>query len=184
MKCPACNNELSHIIEECSVPMRDGTKIELDICKGRCGGIWFDKHEFLKFDKPQENVSKALLEIKIDPNITINTSKKRNCPRCETVPMVQRFSCPKRKVEIDECYTCAGIWLDAGELLQIRNSHESDEEQTKHEEKLFEDIFGEDLKKLNKQREENKEKRRRFANMFKFICPSAYMSGKQDWGAF
>jgi len=40
--------------------MRDGNEIELDFCKGGCGGIWFDRHEFLKFDKPHENVSKIL----------------------------------------------------------------------------------------------------------------------------
>jgi hypothetical protein len=32
--------------------------------------------------------------------------------------------------------------------------------------------------------QEKAEKARKVANMFRFICPSYYIPGKQDWGAF
>ena len=42
--------------------------------------------------------------------------------------MMRRFFGTKRKVEIDECPGCAGIWLDAGELAALRTTYPTEAE--------------------------------------------------------
>ena len=37
---------------------------------------------------------------------------------------------------------------------------------------------------LRQQDKAKMEKTRRIADIFKYICPSYYLPGKQDWGAF
>jgi hypothetical protein len=38
---------------------------------------------------------------------------------------MRHFSSATRTVTVDECPTCAGVWLDQGELERIRSEHES-----------------------------------------------------------
>ena len=120
MNCPACGNTMSRVIPK-------GKKVELDVCNGGCGGIWFDGHEFKQFDEPHE-AAQVLMNIKTDPSVKVDASVKRDCPRCENVPMVKRFFSIKKDVRLDECYTCAGIFLDGGELEHIHSLFESEEE--------------------------------------------------------
>ena len=63
MKCPACDNTLTEI---------NISDILVDICKGGCGGIWFDNFELEKFDEKHEHAGEALLDIERDKNITID----------------------------------------------------------------------------------------------------------------
>lgn len=175
MECPACNNSLTEV---------NVSGVKVDICKGGCGGIWFDKFEFKKFDEPHEAAGAELLEIPLGENVVVNMDEKRACPCCDGVTMMRHFFSPKQKVEIDECANCAGVWLDTGELIQIRSLYNNEQEKTQAAEALFEDVFGEDLKELKAEREKDLEKARRTANMLKFICPSYYVKGNQDWGAF
>jgi len=37
--------------------------------------------------------------------------------------MMRRYFSPLKAVEIDECPSCAGIWLDNGELEKIHENH-------------------------------------------------------------
>lgn len=175
MKCPACANQLTEVT---------ASDVQVDVCDGGCGGIWFDNFEFKKFDEPHEQLGNELLEIKRAPNVAVDHSEKRNCPKCENITMIRHFFSVKKEVELDECANCGGIWLDTGELAKIRSLFNSEEERRHAAEELFDDMFGPELEKLAKEREKNVEGARRIANMFKFICPSYYLSGKQDWGAF
>ena len=54
MKCPVCSNLLE--------AMTAGD-VTVDVCKGGCGGIWFDNFELKKFDEPCESAGEALLDI-------------------------------------------------------------------------------------------------------------------------
>ena len=175
MKCPACGHSLSHV---------DVNGVEVDVCKGGCGGVWFDTYEFKKFDEPHEQAGVTLLEVEKDPNVSVDHSERRDCPRCENVTMMRHFFSVKKEVEIDECAGCGGVWLDTGELAHLRSLFSSEEEREAAAEEIFEDLFGPKLEALTKERKKNVEKARRIANMFKYICPSYYIPGKQDWGAF
>ena len=98
--------------------------------------------------------------------------------------MMRHFFSVKKEVTVDECPKCAGIWLDYGELGQIRSQFDSEEERNKAAESYFQEIFGNALDKMRKESKEKLEKARKIAHAFRFICPSYFISGKQNWGAF
>jgi Zn-finger nucleic acid-binding protein len=95
--------------------------ITVDVCQGGCGGIWFDAHELQHINEPFAFNTEALLSIQKMPGIALIQRGKRSCPRCKDVFLMRHFFSRKRKVEIDDCPGCGGIWLDAGELAQIRD---------------------------------------------------------------
>jgi len=175
MKCPACGRELT--------PMTAGD-ITVDVCDGGCGGIWFDNFEFEKVDDREESAGEALLDIKRDPNVQVDHEARRMCPKCDNIVMMRHFASIKRQVEVDECPACGGIWLDYGELAAIREQFTSQEEKQKATKEYFDEIVGQKLKKMAEEDAAKAEKARRLASMFRFICPSYYIPGKQDWGAF
>lgn len=175
MICPACDNPLTEI---------EAGSVKVDICKGGCGGIWFDNFELKKFDEPHEAEGEALLNIERNESIKVDHDKRRNCPRCTSVVMMRHFFSPLRAVEVDECPKCGGFWLDFGELSIIRTQYNTEEERGKAAEKYFEDLFGKELTNMASESTEKKQKANKIANMFRFLCPSYYIPGKQKGGAF
>jgi len=175
MKCPACGTRLTEMVVG---------DVVVDVCQGGCGGIWFDNWELKKFDEPHEHLGEQLLDIDIAPNIKVDYSKRRQCPKCAGVTMMRHFFSVKREVEVDECAACAGIWLDAGELKRIRSEFNTEEERRQAAQEYFEEIFGKELDRMRRESQEKLERARRIAHIFRFICPSYYIPGKQDWGAF
>src|SRR5437867_2473706 len=112
MKCPACFNSLSS-------PTIG--KLTVDVCRGGCGGIWFDAFEFQQVDEPQESAGAWLVDIERDPQLHVDTDRKRSCPKCDGVKLKRRYFSAKRRFEVDECPGCGGYWLDAGELEKVRD---------------------------------------------------------------
>jgi len=115
MKCPACNTSLAVIKLQ---------GVSLDVCRGGCGGIWFDNFELKKFEVPRPSTAE-LLNIPTNPAIQVDPAKKRNCPRCENVPMMRHYYSITRQVQVDHCPSCGGYWLDAGELAAIQGEYKS-----------------------------------------------------------
>lgn len=171
MKCPACGNMLQE------VTVGDVT---VDVCKGGCGGIWFDQFELKNFDEPHEFAGQALLDVERDEGITVDHTKRLKCPKCDDVVMMRHLFSVKKEVEVDECPGCGGFWLDAGELGRIRKLFNTEEERNKAADDYFSEIFDNQLATMKPETG----KTRSIANMFRFICPSYYIPGKQDWGAF
>lgn len=175
MECPACGNQLQQMT---------AGDVTVDVCKGGCGGIWFDNFELKKFDEPHESVGEQLLEIERGESVTIDRTKRLKCPKCDDVVMMRHFFSVKKQVEVDECPDCGGFWLDAGELRQIRSLFKTEQERHKAAEEYFEEVFGDKLAAMQAEDEAKLNKARKVANMFRFICPSYYIPGEQDWGAF
>lgn len=175
MQCPVCANQLQQ--------MTVGD-VTVDVCKGGCGGIWFDNLELKKFDEPCESAGEALLDVERNPNLTVDHEKRLNCPKCDDVVMMRHFFSVKKQVTVDECPSCGGFWLDAGELTHIRKLFNTEEEKHKAADEYFQEIFGDKLKAVQADDEAKLARVCRVANMFRFICPSYYIPGKQDWGAF
>ncbi len=117
MKCPACFNELTE--------MQVGS-LAVDVCQGGCGGIWFDAFELQRVDE-QKEPGEPLLHIRRDEQVVVDPRRKRECPRCAGIKLRRHFFSPRRKVEVDECPSCGGYWLDAGELAQIREEKSESE---------------------------------------------------------
>ncbi len=112
MKCPACFNPLSSTTIG---------KLTVDVCRGGCGGIWFDAFELHQVDEPQESTGAWLVHIERDPNLHVDAGRKRACPKCEDVKLKRRYFSARRRIEVDECPGCGGYWLDSGELEKIRD---------------------------------------------------------------
>ena len=175
MKCPACLN----VLQEMTVG-----NVTVDVCKGGCGGIWFDNFELKKFDEPHEAAGEPLLDIERDESIVVDHTERLKCPKCDDIVMMRHFFSVKKQVQVDECPGCAGFWLDAGELRKIRSLFNTEQEREQAAEQYFSEVFGDELNAMKAKSQAELNKSRKVANMFRFICPSNYIPGKQDWGAF
>lgn len=175
MNCPACKNQLSQMA---------AGGITVDVCKGGCGGIWFDNFELRKVDEPLESAGEILLDIDRNEKIKIDHTKRRRCPKCNGIIMMRHFFSVKKQVTVDECPGCGGYWLDVGELATIRKEFNTEGERRKAAEEYFSEIFDKQLAEMRGKSEEQAERARKIAWLFRFICPSYYLPGKQTWGAF
>jgi Zn-finger nucleic acid-binding protein len=175
MECPACDRQLKEM---------GAGDIVVDVCENGCGGIWFDNYELQKVDEKHESAGEALLDIPRDPNVKVDYTQKRHCPKCPDQPMIQHFMSIKREIEVDECPACGGLWLDCGELAQFRNQYENEAERKEAAGAYFDEVFSEDFAALKEEREQKLAAASKFARAFRFICPTYYIPGKQSWGAF
>ena len=176
MNCPACTRTLS------SISVGD---LRVDACAGGCGGLWFDQLELKKVDEPLESAGEALLDIPVDPLVAVDLDVRRICPKCDDgVVMMRHFTSVKRRVTMDECPQCAGVWLDVGELRMIRSEFPSDEAREAAAEAYFAELFDGPLSAERARSEAELAGARKFARALRFVCPSYYLEGKQDWGAF
>ncbi len=160
MKCPACGNVLQGMTV---------AEVSVDVCRGGCGGIWFDNHELRKFDEPQDMAGEALLDVERNPNIHVDLRKKRNCPKCRNIVMTRRFFSAKRQVQIDECPNCAGMWLDYGKLGEIRRSPASDQDREGATQGYLQDVLGPDF--AAEPGHGNLDTRHRVSRVFRFLAP-------------
>ena len=176
MNCPVCGNALT------AIPVGDMT---VQACQGGCGGIWFDRLELAKVDEGSQSAGESLLHIERNPSIQAdrNQRPRLRCPRCNII-MMRHFFSVKKQVLVDECPECGGTWLDAGELATIRSEFSTEEDRRKATEAYFDEVVGKQLTALHAGDVSNDERAHNIANMFRFICPSFYIPGKQKWGAF
>ncbi len=175
MKCPACGREL--------VEMTAGG-VTVDVCKGGCGGVWFDNFELKKVDNQSESAGEALLDVERAEGVAVDHEARKNCPKCDEQVMMRHFSGVNKEVEVDECPGCGGFWLDFGELAKIRSQFATEAEKDSATSAYFNEAFGEELDKMAAESQAMLDKATKFALMFRHICPSYYISGDQKWGAF
>lgn len=175
MRCPACGN----VMEEMAV-----ADIKVDVCRRGCGGVWFDRFEIQKVDEVHESAGEMLIDIERDESVEVDQSKRRKCPKCKNVVMMRHFFTVKREIEVDECPGCAGMWIDHGELEKMRDQFADEEARDEAAEKRFSEMFDEELMKMRAKSQEQLERSRKVARLFRLICPSYYIPGNQNWGAF
>ena len=174
MKCPVCGAEMKTV---------EVGGIRVDVCYD-CGAIWFDDDELSKFDEVTEPAGEILASIKPRKKVKVDPNAKRICPRCGDIVLMRHYFSVAQKVEIDECPKCGGILLDAGELAQIRSTFPTEEERRKATEQFIRRHFDPQLQKMAQESREKLSRARRFARALRFLCPSYYIKGDQDWGAF
>jgi len=116
MDCPACRTTLTPV---------NVSGLTIDVCQGGCAGIWFDQAELRSLDEPVDKAGEILVELAGKPQLTVDLTQRRRCPRCPDSVLMRHFYSAKRAVTVDECPTCAGTWLDGGELEQIRREYDS-----------------------------------------------------------
>jgi Zn-finger nucleic acid-binding protein len=146
MICPACGAQLIALSVEGLV---------VDVCRDGCGGLWFDNFELEKVDDWHERLGETLVALDINPQAIV-IRDRRPCPRCHGVVMMQHKFRPDKPVMVDECPSCGGMWLDGGELAEIRQPAPSREDRKKAASRFLERLFVEDLARLKTGRAERK----------------------------
>ena len=109
MKCPACKSPLRE---------KGAGGMTLDVCYGGCGGIWFDSSEL---ERVNARAAATLHTIWNVPVANVKLTEPRLCPRCPELVLERKWFSESKKVEIDQCTKCGGIWLDAGEFSRIHD---------------------------------------------------------------
>lgn len=129
MKCPRTGSPLKTI--------KVG-KIAVDVSE-ECGGVFFDNLELEQFDQAHEVRGEVLVEhLSQFEAVILAADHQLHCPKCENVVMIRRFY-PyskhhsaklqgSKRIEIDECPHCRGIWLDGGELRLLQESFAAERE--------------------------------------------------------
>ena len=105
MKCPKCDHTLV------ATKVRE---VEVDRCKS-CQGIWCDHRELGEL--LGQNKWRLHKLTGAAPQDQLNR-KRAKCPRDQT-DLIRVGSVHDRKIVLDSCPTCKGIWLDGGELDRL-----------------------------------------------------------------
>ena len=108
-----------------------GPAVTIDICP-KCEGVWLDTGELKKL------IHNKKLTDYLTKDIGTQSKSKLVCPRCGGL-MDLEFA---DDIEVDVCLTCNGVWLDAGELHELK-------------EKSKKGFKGDDLEKAVERWEEN-----------------------------
>jgi uncharacterized protein len=174
VECPVCSNTMTKMEAE---------GVTVDVCAGGYGGIWFDWFEPTRVDEADESAGEKFLEVDRDPDLKVDLSKRIRCPQDQEI-MMRHFHSVKRGALVDECPRCAGFRLETGELATIRTEFTTEEERKQAAQEYFAELFDLDLAVERAKTTEDLRKARRIAHTFRFICPSYYIPGEQDWGAF
>ena len=175
MKCPRTNANMREV---------EINKVKVDISEG-CGGVWFDNFEFEKFDEARETAGDKLIDLMASYSKGgVDLSKRINCPRCPDTVLMRHFESPLKKIQIDKCPSCGGIWLDAGELAHFRKLFPTEQDRKKAGDEFIEKNIMPMLQAEAQKSQSELGKAKRIAGMFRFICPSYYIPGKQKGAAF
>jgi Zn-finger nucleic acid-binding protein len=102
MKCPRCDKQ------ELAPRKVKGKDIALDICP-KCKGVWFDRGEL------ERAIPEAVNGLALPEDAERGSGE---CPRCWGT--MYSFIYPGTFVQVDMCGRCNGLWLDAGEINEIR----------------------------------------------------------------
>ena len=103
--------------------------------------MWFDNFELKKLSDPGQIDAAALLQFDRDDLVLIDYEKRRRCPKCNVILMRHFFS-DRREVEVDSCPGCNGVWLDPGELTQIRREARERQDPNEAAQNYFKRVFG------------------------------------------
>jgi Zn-finger nucleic acid-binding protein len=114
MNCPTCKNLLTPI---------DISGTTIDFCNQGCGGIWFDAGELENFDEPSEPIDENYLVHHGILSTLVDRSKELSCPRCDNQKLIKKIEDAEMYFELDHCPGCSGVWVDPGELLNLREHY-------------------------------------------------------------
>lgn len=137
-KCPRCDNLLREVL----VTTSRGTRTAVEACLDGCAGIWVGREDVLAGLQP--TTSDELLEVqggqstapartrwdfleveqarRCGPKVVLSPEQLEQyikCVRCGREMMRYRWNMTS-SVILDECPDGHGIWIDAGEVMQMR----------------------------------------------------------------
>lgn len=132
MDCPACGNAMI------TLELAD---VEIDHCVG-CGGIWLDAGELELLMDDRQKASHLLASFQEDRS---SAEKPRKCPICSRKMAKIIVGPTKPALLIDKCRRGDGLWFDRGELQDVLNRGQLDEDS--RIQKLLAEMFAHDESK-------------------------------------
>ncbi|MGA1848246.1 MAG: zf-TFIIB domain-containing protein [Thermoplasmatota archaeon] len=115
INCPKCQVKMKQIYIT-----RPEAVVLVDSCK-ECEGYWFDREELEKV----LDFETMRMDLIFDP--TPDHEADFPCPRCQGEMETMKLY----HINVDLCKRCNGIWLDEGELKEIRNEYKFQKQQNK-----------------------------------------------------
>lgn len=109
MNCPKCESEIKIVKYD---------YVQVDKCT-QCNGIWFDLMEVqdLKKLKGSEKIDAAT---QVNPVIATGLGKTTRCQKCN-VKMHTMKDVLQHHIEYEQCGSCKGVFLDAGEFTDLKD---------------------------------------------------------------
>ena len=129
MDCPVCKNAMITLELE---------TVEVDYCTD-CGGIWLDAGE-LELLLGEPGRARRLID-----SFTVNqggAERARTCPICDKKMQKIVVGSDAPALLIDKCHRGDGLWFDKGELHEIFDRAQLDEDSKIQ--KLLKDVFVQD----------------------------------------
>lgn len=122
----------------CKIPMivLELQEVEIDNCMD-CGGIWLDSGELEALIGHAEKADALLRSFGVANPMG---EKKRKCPICDRPMAKIQVGAEGASVIIDRCQRGHGLWFDQGELENVLERAQLDEENKIRQ--LLADMFG------------------------------------------
>jgi len=133
MDCPVCRNAMMTL---------ELQEVEIDYCTD-CGGIWLDAGELEELLGQADRASQLLASFKTEPSCT---EKQRKCPICDKKMQKITVGQSQPALLIDKCAKGDGLWFDSGELHDIFDRAQLDENNKIQD--FLADMFGYDKKDM------------------------------------
>ncbi len=140
--CPICRVAM----EQISATAATELSVYIDQCPN-CGGFWFDNKEL--FVAPAEIAEEYDSVITKGKKIGAATQNPI-CPRCELPLILLKDPELSKRIQLDICPKCMGLWLDKSEFLQYKEYQKEKMEKVKKEDAIR---ATETLKKLQQSKE-------------------------------
>ncbi len=132
MDCPACGNAMI------TLELAD---VEIDHCVD-CGGIWLDAGELELLMDDAQKASRLLASFQEDVS---SSEEPRKCPICDKKMAKIVVGRTQPVLLIDKCRRGDGLWFDRGELKDILDRGQLDEDS--RIQKLLAEMFAHDESK-------------------------------------
>lgn len=127
MICPVCSKEMTQ---------EDFGGTLVDFCRDGCQGIWFDWMEIVRLDEVGEGAGENMQKALDLPHADDAARGPIKCPKCGITMHAHKYKAAK-DVTVDECYSCGGFFLDAGELKAIKDRHMTEQQEADFAAKLM-----------------------------------------------
>ena len=115
MDCPVCKQSAMITLEL--------NEVEIDYCT-QCAGIWLDAGELEQLLGDTKKSQELINSFKVDSH---NAEVARKCPICDKKMQKIVIGSTEPKLLIDKCGKGDGLWFDKGELNDIVEKAQLDE---------------------------------------------------------
>lgn len=139
--CPACGKEMVKV----HMPVKD---FFIDVCIDGCGGIYLDNREYKNIDEQAEDITPLVELLEGKTFNKVDETENRICAVCGNT-MVKNFSSSNHSIQIDECYTCGGKFLDHNEIEKIRAEFATEQDRANAAVQEMNDKYGAEIAAMN-----------------------------------